>query len=306
MLDLEKLYSDVPEPKHVWVTDRQSVAPGRSIEADDAWDEFLARSPHGHILQTARWARLKAGFGWAPQRVVLRSIPSPDAPLLGGASILFRRLPWGQTVAYAPKGPVVDWSDATQTRAVLTMARNAAAKGNAALLKLEPDLSPSPELEAVLRSAGYQPSSQRVQPLSTIVLDLTGDEETILARMKQKWRYNIRLAERKGVTVREGGLEDIPAIQSLMDATGARDGFSVHDAAYHRRATELFSAQGSMAWLLAEAAGELLAAIAVFALGRNAWYMWGASSDNGRNLMPNHAVQWAAIRWAQRPRLRSL
>lgn len=298
-MDLDKLYSDVPEPKHVWVTDRQSVAPGRSVEADDAWDEFLAQSPHGHILQTARWARLKADFGWRGQRVVLRTIPSPDAPLLGGASILYRPLPWGQSVAYIPKGPAVDWSDGAQTRAVLTMARNAAVKGRAALLKIEPDLPPSVELEAALRGYGYQPSPQRVQPLSTIILDITGDEEAILARMKQKWRYNIRLAERKGVTVREGGMDDLPAVQALMDATGARDGFSAHNLAYHRRATELFAPQGLMTWLLAEHEGELLSAIAIFALGRSAYYMWGASSDSGRNLMPNHAVQWAAIRWAR-------
>lgn len=281
------------------MTERQSVAPGRSIEADDAWDEFLTQTPRGHILQTARWARLKADFGWSAQRVVLRAIPSPDAPLLGGASILFRRLPWGQTVAYVPKGPAVDWSDTAQTRAVLTMARNAAVKARAAAIKIEPDLPASVEVETALRSYGYTPSPQRVQPLSTIILDLSGEEEAILARMKQKWRYNIRLAERKGVTVRAGGVADLPAVQALMDATGARDGFSTHNLAYHRRATELFAPQGLMTWLLAEHDGELLAAIAVFAIGSTAYYMWGASSDSGRNLMPNHAVQWAAIRWAR-------
>ena len=135
--DLDKLYTGMPQPRHVWATARQSVAPGESIEADDAWDRFLAASPAGHLLQTARWARLKAGFGWSAARVVLRTIPSPDAPLTGGASILFRKLPWGQTVAYVPKGPAVDWADAAQVRAVLTMARHAAAKGRAALLKIE-------------------------------------------------------------------------------------------------------------------------------------------------------------------------
>ena len=298
-LDLEKLYSDVPEPRHVWVTDRQSVAPGLSIEADDAWDTFLAASPRGHILQSARWARLKSDFGWSAQRVVFRAIPSPDAPLLGGASLLFRKLPWGQSVAYVPKGPAVDWSDPAQTRAVLTMARNAAGKGRAALLKIEPDIPLTPELTTALRALGFQLSPQRVQPLSTIVVDLSGDEAAILSRMKQKWRYNIRLSERKGVTVREGGLPDLPVIQRLMDTTGARDGFSVHNAAYHRRATELFASPGLMTWLLAEHEGQLLAAIAVFALGRTAYYMWGASADDGRNVMPNHAVQWAAMRWAR-------
>jgi peptidoglycan pentaglycine glycine transferase (the first glycine) len=298
-LDLEKLYSDVPEPRHVWVTDRQSVAPGRSIEADEAWDAFLASSPHGHILQTARWARLKSDFGWSAQRVVLRTIPSLDAPVLGGASILFRKLPWGQTIAYVPKGPAVDWSDAEQTRAVLTMARNAAGKARAALLKVEPDLPPSAPLATALRELGFRASPQRVQPLSTIVIDLTGDEGAILGRMKQKWRYNIRLSERKGVTVREGGLDDLAAIQRLMDMTGTRDGFGVHNATYHRRATELFAPAGMMTWLLAELEGQLLAAIAVFALGPTAYYMWGASADDGRNVMPNHAVQWAAMCWAR-------
>ncbi len=149
-----------------------------------------------------------------------------------------------------------------------------------------------------MRELGFQPSPHRVQPLTTIVVDLSGSEDAILARMKQKWRYNIRLSERKGVTVRAGGLADLPAIQVLMDATGARDGFGIHDAAYYRRATELF-APDMMTWLLAEHEGNLLAAIAVFAFGRTAYYMWGASADDGRNVMPNHAVQWAAMRWAR-------
>ncbi len=297
--DLDALYRDVPEPKHVWITQRESHA-GRAIpEADQAWDAFLARHPAGHILQTSRWAELKAGFGWTGQRAILRTIPSPDAPILGGANILFRRLPWGQTLAYVPRGPVVDWADTEQVRAVLTMAREFSRKARAALIKIEPELPASAELDALLTGFGFRPSPQRVQPLSTIHIDLAGDEETILAAMKSKWRYNIRLAERKGVTVREGGVDDLSAIQRLFDITGARDGFGVHNAAYYARATELFVPSGLATWLVAEHEGQMLGAIAVFALGRMAWYMWGASSDEGRNVMPNHALQWAAIKWAR-------
>lgn len=298
-IDLEKLYADVPEPRHVWVTERATVTPAAGLDADAAWDTFLAGRPDGHVLQTSRWAQLKADFGWRSGRVVLRTIPRADAPILGGASILFRRLPWGQTLAYAPKGPVVDWADPAQARAVLTMAREAARKQRAALLKIEPEQPDDPALAAHLVRHGFRPSPQRVQPLSSIHVDLAGDEEAILARMKPKWRYNIRLAERKGVTVRAGEPGDLPAIQGLMTATGLRDRFAVHDAAYYARATELFVPAGLATWLLAEAEGALLAAIAVFALGRNAWYMWGASADEGRNLMPNHALQWAAMRWAR-------
>ena len=276
---------------------------------ENAWDAYVAGHPSGHILQTSRWARLKSAFGWGSLFVPFRAGPAVKEPLLGGASVLLRRLPWGGTLAYVPRGPVVDWDNPEYVSALFVVLRETCLKRHIGILKIEPELPDTPEVAATLLSAGFQRSAQRVQPLSTIHIDLTGDDEAILARMKQKWRYNIRLAERKGVTVRAGTAADLPAIQALMDATGARDGFGVHNAAYHAAATALFapsslvvghsSASDTMTWLLAEHEGRLLAAIAVFALGKLAWYMWGASSDEDRNLMPNHAAQWAAMRWAR-------
>jgi peptidoglycan pentaglycine glycine transferase (the first glycine) len=268
--------------------------------ADDvAWDAWVASAPHGHILQTSRWARLKCAFGWRAERVILRTNPSADAPILAGASVLYRRLPWGQTLAYVPKGPLVDWADRAQTGAVLALIREACGKRHAALVKIEPDLPGTPALVEALVDCGFRLSGQRIQPLSTIHIDLSAGEETLLARMKPKWRYNIRLSERKGVTVREGTRADLPAIQRLMEVTGERDGFEVHSAEYYAFATDLFVPAGMAAWLIAEYAGELLAAIAVFAQGASAWYMWGASGDGARNLMPNHALQWAGMTWAK-------
>lgn len=297
--DLEKLYTDLPKPRHVWAATRESSPPASSRTTEAEWQAFVASHPRGHLLQTGRWAELKCAFGWQAEKVILRAVPSPDAPILGGASILYRRLPWGQPLAYVPRGPVVNWEAADQVRAVLTMARAAAVKRHAALLKIEPEHVDEPAVASVLQSLGFRPSPQRIQPLSTIHIDLTGDEDAILARMKPKWRYNIRLAERKGVTVRVGTAADLPQIQRLLAITSQRDGFGVHSPAYYARATELFMPDGLGVWLVAEHEGRLLAAIAVFALGRMAWYMWGASADEGRNLMPNHALQWAAIRWAR-------
>ena len=296
---LDALYTGLPEPKHVWITSPESRDLGAGYDASAVWDDFVAAHPNGHILQTAGWAQLKSAFGWTCERAEMRTIPSPDAPILGGASILYRRLPWGQKVAYVPKGPVVDWDAPDQARAVITMARAFGKKAHAALLKIEPELPDTPEVSARMASYGFVRSPQRVQPLSTIHIDLAADEETILSRMKPKWRYNVRLAERKGVSVREGAAADLPVIQKLMDVTGERDGFGVHNAGYHAAATTIFQPAGLMTWLLAEHEGEILAAIAVFALGTRAWYMWGASGESGRNLMPNHALQWAAMRWAK-------
>ena len=162
--DLEKLYADLPEPRHVWVTSRQSVSPSAAPAADAAWDAFVAGHPAGHVLQTSRWAELKSAFGWQAQRVVLRSIPSPDAPILGGASILFRRLPWGQTLAYIPKGPVIDWTAPDQVHAVLTMAQALCRKRRAALLKLEPEL-PADSASGRLQGLGFK--RQHAQPRPT-------------------------------------------------------------------------------------------------------------------------------------------
>jgi lipid II:glycine glycyltransferase (peptidoglycan interpeptide bridge formation enzyme) len=269
-----------------------SVAPSESA----AWDAFVAAHPAAHILQTAEWGALKAAFGWRAERASLQG-PQCGAPK-AGALLLFRRFPWGQTVAYAPRGPLVDWSDPAEVRGMVAEMAAVARRGSAALLKIEPELEAGDPAEALLPELGFVRSAQRVQPVSTIHLDLSADDETLLGRMKPKWRYNIRLAERKGVTVREAGPSDLLAIQRLLDVTGGRDGFGVHNAEYNRRAAELFM-PGMAAWLLAEHEGALLAAIAVFALGKMGWYMWGASDDAGRNLMPNHALQWAGMHWAQ-------
>ncbi len=259
-----------------------------------AWDALVAAHPHGHVLQTVRWARLKEQFGWQGTQ-----LPLDSAGPAGGASILFHRLPWGQSFAYCPKGPLLDWSDGEQLRALLPALRAACRRNRAALLRIEPDIPETPELAGVLSAHGFH-RAPRIQPLSTVIIDLEREPEEILAGMKPKWRYNIRLAERKGVTVREGESADLAAIYGLFEVTAKRDEFGVHSYNYYETATRLFAPEGDLVWLLAEHEGKLLAAIAVLRCGRGSWYMWGASADDGRNLMPNHACQWAAIEWARR------
>jgi lipid II:glycine glycyltransferase (peptidoglycan interpeptide bridge formation enzyme) len=129
-------------------------------------------------------------------------------------------------------------------------------------------------------------------------ISLAGGLDPVLAGMKQKWRYNVRLSARKGVVVRRGTEDDLSTFQALMAETGQRDDFGVHEAAYYRAAFELFAGDDTARWLLAEFDGQPLAAIVVFALGSKSWYMWGASSSRERRLMPNHALQWAAMQWA--------
>ena len=115
--------------------------------------------------------------------------------------------------------------------------------------------------------------------------------------MKPKCRYNIRLAEKKGITVR--AWDDIPAFHEMMTATGGRDKFGVHSQEYYQRAYDLFHPKGTCELLVAEFEGEPLASLMVFANGKRAWYVYGASNDMERNRMPTYLLQWEAIRWAK-------
>lgn len=268
-------------------------------EADAEWDAFVAAHPRGSLLQTTNWARLKGRFGWSSQRVWMRR----DGCLVGGAQILFRSMGYGIVkIGYIPHGPLVDWSDGEQIDTLFYHIDQAAYQRGAGLLKIEPriwqDELPTAAWEELYRRHGCVSSPDTIQPPRTIIIDLRPSEEEILAAMKQKTRYNIRLAEKKGVTVRQGTMADIPAFNRLMAATGERDRFGIHQPQYYRDALEFFGSEHAALWL-AEFEGWPLAGVMVFSSGDSAAYLYGASSNEERQRMPAYAAQWAGIRWAK-------
>lgn len=263
-----------------------------------AWDIFVAAHPQAHVLQTTPWGELKAAFGWQAGRVALAG---EDGSLVAGAQLLYRRLPGGLgCLAYVPRGPLLDWDDAATVTALKAALAAAARARHAVALTVEPDLPDGPRYRQLLAAQGFVPSPLgSIQPRRTLVVDISGDEETILAAMISKTRYNVGLAMRKGVTVRPATASDLPAFHRLMAVTAARDGFAVHSPAYYERAFYLFVPRDWAQLLLAEVAGEAVAALMVFALGRRAWYFYGASGDEHRNKMPTYLLQWEAMRWAR-------
>ncbi len=261
--------------------------------APAAWDEFVAAHPGGHLLQSHAWGVLKAEFGWQAEEV-----RTADACAL----VLFRRLPMRLgTLAYIPRGPVLDWQDQRSARALLKAVDATCRRHHSALLKIEPWLEDSSVSVERLSALGFRPSMQTVQPPRTVLVDLSpADEEAVLAAMKPKCRYNIRLAERKGVTVHPAARADLPAFHALMAATSARDGFAVHTPEYYEVAYRLLVEENDLGvLLLAEAGGKPLAALFAAALGPLALYLYGASADEGRQLMPTYLLQWEAMRWAR-------
>jgi lipid II:glycine glycyltransferase (peptidoglycan interpeptide bridge formation enzyme) len=259
------------------------------------WDRFVASDPEGHLLQTWGWGALKGAFGWSPLRVAVEQ----DGALLAGAQVLYRRF-GPLALGYIPKGPVLPSRDAQALELLWRAIRQRSRRLRAVALKVEPEWrDDDPGRHAWLRGQGFCPSANTIQPRRTILLDLRPKEDEILARMKSKWRYNIRLSERRGVTVRQVGREGLPAFYDLMRITGERDGFGVHSYAYYEKALELFQPQGRAALLMAYYEGEPLAGLMPYAFNGQAWYMYGASSNRRRELMPNHQLQWRAMQWAR-------
>lgn len=268
-------------------------------EGDAEWDRFVATHERGSLLQTTSWARLKNRFGWQSQRVWLKL----DGNLVAGAQILVRSAALGLLrVAYIPHGPLVDWQNDDQIDVLFGQIDHAAYAMGAGLLKMEPLLwhreLTANDWENLCQKHGCISETITIQPPRTIMVDLNGSDDEILARMKQKTRYNIRLSSRKGVTVRRGIKQDVDIFNHLIQQTGRRNEFGVHAPEYYRDAFDFFSPD-RVAMFIAEYEGTPLSAVMVFAHGRRAAYLYGASSDKERQRMPNYAVQWAAMLWAK-------
>lgn len=252
----------------------------------EQWKAFLNQFENSHILQTAEWGELKRAFGWDVERLVSGDL---------GIQILFRKLPLGFTVAYAPK-PVFSHQSSVISEQFWGEVDEVCRKKRAVFLKIEPDCwSDSPSF--ITHHSSFVISKHNIQPPRTIIVSLEGTDDEILGRMKQKCRYNVRLAEKKGVTVRSW--DDLEGFHRMMTVTGGRDGFGVHSLEYYRKAYELFHPAGMADILAAEHESRPLAALMVFALGKRAYYLYGASTDEERNRMPTYLLQWRAMQWAR-------
>ncbi len=251
------------------------------------WESFTAQFHDAHILQTAEWGRLKADFGWRLTHALSTT---------SGAQILIKKILPGINFAYISKGPIgSDFADLWPK--IDAVCR----KEKCAFLKIEPDLWESngtnEENRQDILPKTYILSNQCIQPRRSIVVNLEYDDESILARMKQKTRYNINLALKKNVVVQPQ--TDLSAFYELMKETGGRDQFGIHSLAYYQRAYDLFQSRGRCQLLVAQFEGMPISALIVFTTGKRAWYFYGASSNLHRELMPNYLLQWEAMKWVR-------
>ncbi|MDY6846908.1 MAG: peptidoglycan bridge formation glycyltransferase FemA/FemB family protein [Chloroflexota bacterium] len=287
------------------------------VKGSQGWNETIKNLPGAHALQTWQWGQVKSRFGWQPHHLLWRN---ENGEVVASVLVLQRRidlagLPIGMSVMYAPRGPLLDWSDAALVKKVLDDLQRFAEQKKVIFLKIDPDLpigygipgdekdELNPIGEAVkqsLKARDWVFSEEQIQFKNTVVVDLKGDQDEMLMRMKSKTRYNIRLAERRGVRVRPGGIEDIDLLYSMYAHTAVRDDFLIRGKEYYRAVWEHFFADGLAEPLIAEVAGSPVGAVVIFRFGGRAWYIHGMSLNEHREKMFNYRLQWEAMLYSKR------
>lgn len=287
------------------------VSTFRLVESPDSWRSALEQLPNAHALQSWTWGDFKSRWGWSALRFLL-AIPELRGKPLAAALMLKRTLPLLPfSILYVPKGPILEFADGSLRRTVLAELEQIARRERALFVKIDPDVVKSWGLEPErssplgskfiweLKQRGWRFSSEQIQFRNTVELTLQRPEEELLAAMKQKTRYNIRLAKRRGVTVRQGTPADLPDIVEMYRETAERDAFAIRPAAYYLDIWRAFHDAGMAKVLVAEYERNLLAAVILVRSGKRAIYMYGASSGRERQRMPGYLLQWQAIRWAR-------
>lgn len=277
----------------------------------DRWNAILRSLPTHHVLQSWEWGEFKRHYGWRAERLAFRQ----GDEIVAAAQILARRAnPLPLSILYVPKGPALDYANAPLRIAVLQALIAHARRRRAIFVKIDPDVvlgtgvpGSYEDSQAVagaafcqdLTARGWRFSEDQIQFRNTVQIDLRQSEDELLAAMKPKTRYNIRLAGRKGVEVRRGSKDDLELLFEMYAETAARDGFIIRPLSYYRNAWGAFIEAGLACPLIAEYGGEALGAVILFAFGERVWYMYGASLEVHRDRMPNQLLQWEAMRWAK-------
>ena len=300
-----------------------------------AWNELIASLPIPHLLQTWEWSQGKAKYGWQAmpfvwtgrQTVVSHPQSADSGQPVAAAMVLKRSIPIGgfakkMCVLYVPKGPLMNWNDTALRQRVLGDLQAFAKRQGAVFIKVDPDValgtgipgtgkaiefSNGQEVRLELMDRGWKFSQDQIQFRNTVLIDLSPSEDELMAHMKQKTRYNVHLAKKKGVTVRVGTMDDLPQLYRMYAETSVRDNFLIREEGYYQTVWRNFmsnpaSGSGLQPFsepLIAELDGQAVAAVSLFYFARQAVYLFGMSRDEHREKMPNHLLQWEAVRRAK-------
>ncbi len=280
------------------------------------WNSIVGSFRNASLLQSWDWGETKKSTGWVPDYYVRKN---EEGNVEAASLVLTReqklsRLGPALRIVYLPHGPLVDWSDEKLVQSVLGDLKEFAARQKASYIKLDAQAIPGdtktagmePEIiipEHTIRwmkEEGWQSSPQQIQFKNTFWIDLSPSEEDLLADMKQKTRYNVRLSKRKGIEVRQGTLDDLDLLYEMYLETSTRDGFIIRPKEYYRDVWGRFMQADMAVPLIAAYQGDPVASLMLFHFAGKSYYLYGMSTEKYRDKMPNYLLQWEAIKLSKK------
>lgn len=338
----------------------------------DQFETFVKTHPKGDLLQLPAWGEVKSATGWTHERI---AVGTASGEITGVGLLLFKKVPkLPFTLCYAPRGFVVDYTDTDALRALRDEAIRVAKQQKAIAIKFDPNVEREeyPGLLQEMQRLGFKHNGfgggfDYAQPRFTMETSLVGTEKEIFDGFHSKFRYNVRLAERKGIVCEQADREGLKTFAKLMVETGERDGFSIRGLDYfenlydhlhpkgdavlfltkldvvralentealllqadkelskiHRQleketaekklkslnnrleqtTAQIEKAEKSKTELMTIAAkhpnGVILSGGLLTLAGRRSYYLYGASSNEYREFMPNHLMQWTMMQYAK-------
>ena len=274
-----------------FVTDEQS---------QKEYTEFLENHERCNFQQSIEWAKVKTS--WKSEIILAED---KDGKIIGSLMVWIRKIPIFGNIMYSARGPVCDIHNIEVLQQLTEGAKELAKKYKAIVLRIEPDIKSSDvEFRNIMLDLGYQIKDdaknfrEEIQPRYVFRLDTKNKtEDEIFKNFHQKTRYNIRLATRKGVVVKEGNREDLKEFHKIMVTTGIRDGFITRPLEYFEKMYDCLGPK-HMKLLMAYYEDKPISGVIPIMYGNKTWYLYGASSNEHRNLMPNYLLQWEMIKIA--------
>lgn len=266
----------------------------------EKYESFLQVNKKGHFMQSPQWARIKSF--WHNEVV---TVEDENGNIKGSMSLLIRRIPFlPYTMMYSPRGPVCDPHDSATLQELLIKTKKLARQYRSYVLKMDPDIEKEDtEFEKIMKDLGYRLKGglkpyEGIQPRFVFRLPVKDrSPEEMLQSFHQKTRYNIRLAIKRGVEVKVGSREDLGDYHKLAVETGIRDQFIVRSRQYYENVYDCLGPE-HVRLFMAYYEGKPIAGSIAIVYGNKCWYLYGASSNEYRNLMPNYLLQWEMIKLA--------
>ena len=267
---------------------------------EEEYTKFLENHERCNFQQSLEWARVKTSW---KREVILAE--DENKKIIGSLMVWVRKIPIFGNIMYSARGPICDIHDMEVLQQLTEGAKELAKKYNAIVLRIEPDIkSDDEDFKNIMLQLGFSIKDdaknfrEEIQPRYVFRLDTKGKtEDEIFKAFHQKTRYNVRLATKKGVTIKEGNKEDLKDFHKIMVTTGIRDGFITRPLEYFEKMYDELGPE-HMKVLLAYYEGKPIAGVIPIMYGNKTWYLYGASSNEHRNLMPNYLLQWEMIKIA--------